>query len=360
MHESAFALKGINTRELVEQYYQAVANGYNSKNSQHYKYFPKVSVEICDGIWEENISNIYKKIAADYPYLTTYQHYALTDVKYRRGNTNNFESKYNAKWTAADNKYGNYVEAEEPFSTETLYDFFWDGGHSLPGVNTRKKDQWVLFKYGYYRPLDEYWQETYSTGVADTSTLNPNDYGGTYLSNANGYTFIQFYQNGSSWSGDSLNGYPSTNIGASGCNVTSNAIALSALTGDTITPRQINNAFSFRTNDASAILNTPAFSKYASSIKISGYIYNPTVNSLITNLQQGKVVILKFDTSQGNVNGWAVSTHFVVCADYKKENGIDYVYVINPNRNASKKTGWHKTSEIDVTGWSTMRLYYKK
>ena len=71
-------------------------------------------------------------------------------------------------------------------------------------------------------------------------------------------------------------------------------------------------------------------------------------------------MILKFDTALGNVNGWANSTHFVVCADYKKENGIDYVYVINPNRNASKGTGWYKTSEIDVAGWSTMRLYYKR
>ena len=156
LHEEEFANQGINTKELVEKYDEAVAKGYDSKNKEHYKYFPRVSVEKCDAIWESHLKAKYESIATQYPDLTTYQHYALTDVVYRRGNIKNFKSEYDSKWTSSDDKFGAYVEADEPFSTDTLFNFFWDGGHSLDGVKTRKKNQWVLFKYGYYRPLKEY------------------------------------------------------------------------------------------------------------------------------------------------------------------------------------------------------------
>lgn len=122
----------------------------------------QVSKEICDAIWSEHIKGLYEGIVSSYSELglTEYQCYALTDVKYRRGNTSDFKSEYESKWSSSDNQYGNYNESNESFSTDTLFNFFWNGGHSLEGVNTRKKDQWVLFKYGYYRPLNEYWQET--------------------------------------------------------------------------------------------------------------------------------------------------------------------------------------------------------
>lgn len=148
-HKTAFANYGIDTVQLV--------NNFLAGNDA------KVEMSICDQIWEEGVLRpIFESITASYEdlNLTEYQCYALTDVKYRRGNTNGFQDEYENKWTESDDQYGNYNEANEPFSTDTLFNFFWNGGHSLPGVNTRKQDQWVLFKYGYYRPLGEYWQES--------------------------------------------------------------------------------------------------------------------------------------------------------------------------------------------------------
>lgn len=63
----------------------------------------------------------------------------------------------------------------------------------------------------------------------------------------------------------------------------------------------------------------------------------------------------------GTVKGWTGSTHFVVCADYKNEDGKDYVYIINPARNPTNPTGWYDISEkIDISGWVSMRIYYRK
>lgn len=344
LHADEFNAYNTNSKQLADNWLNGDRNG-------------KISVEICDAIWESHLKAKYDSIVSKYPNLTTYQHYALTDVVYRRGNTNGFQEKYNSKWKASDDQYGNYEETNELFSTDTLFDFFWNGGHELDGVRTRKKDQWVLFKYGYYRPLNEYYRAT--TITANIDSLDPNDYGGVYTS-SKGYTFIQYYQNKSSWSNDSLNGYSGCNLGGYGCNVTSNAIVLSGLTGETITPRQVNNAFSFASNDASNLLKTSAFSKYDNLIEITGYYYNPTVSGLITNLQAGNVAILKFNAKIGYVNNWAVTTHFVACVDYKNENGTDYIYIINPNRSAKNATGWYATSSINVTGWQNMRFYCKK
>lgn len=143
LHVDEFAEYGVDSQLLAEQWISGDRDG-------------KVSVEICDAIWGTHVKAKYDLIVSKYPDLTTYQHYALTDVEYRRGNTRNFQEKYNGKWSSSDDQFGNYVEANEPFDTNTLFDFFWDRGHRLDGVNIRKKDQWVLFKYGYYRPLNEY------------------------------------------------------------------------------------------------------------------------------------------------------------------------------------------------------------
>lgn len=146
LHTGEFNDYDIDSKELADNWLSGDRSG-------------KVSVEICDSIWETHVKAKYDSIVSKYPDLTTYQHYALTDVVYRRGNTDGFQDKYNSKWSGSDDQFGNYVENDESFSTDTLFEFFWNGGHSLEGVNTRKKDQWVLFKYGYYRPLDEYFIE---------------------------------------------------------------------------------------------------------------------------------------------------------------------------------------------------------
>lgn len=144
LHVNEFAAYGIDSKALADAWLSGDRSG-------------KVEVSICDTIWRENLENLYNSISTQYPNLKIYQQYALVDVKYRRGNTNGFQSAYDSKWTAADDKYGNYVESQEPYSTSSLYSFFNNGyTNTRSGVYRRKKDQWLLFKYGYYRALDEY------------------------------------------------------------------------------------------------------------------------------------------------------------------------------------------------------------
>lgn len=156
-HKAEFEAYGIDTVELVKKY---KANP-SAKNAT-------VSIEICDEIYGNHIKGLYEGVLSSYESynLKEYQYYALTDVKYRRGNlgsskgTSGFSTDYKNLWSDSDNAYGNYVESNENFdSANTLFHFFWDGGHSLKGVRIRKHDQWVIFKYGYYRPLKEYWKE---------------------------------------------------------------------------------------------------------------------------------------------------------------------------------------------------------
>ena len=145
LNVDAFSSYGIDSKQLADNWLNGNRDG-------------KVSVEICDAIWEEGVKTRYESIVTQYPDLTTYQHYALTDVKYRRGNTDGFQEAYDSKWKSSDDKYGDYDESKEPFSMDSLYSFFNNGfTDTSSGVYTRKQDQWVLFKYGYYRPLGEYW-----------------------------------------------------------------------------------------------------------------------------------------------------------------------------------------------------------
>lgn len=151
LHVTEFSAYGIDSKKLADDWLAGGREG-------------KVSVNICDEMWSNLLESKYNTISSKYPSLKEYQKYALTDVMYRRGNISGFDSEYSSKWTSADEQYGNYVEANEPFSTDTLFNFFWNGGHAEKGVNTRKQDQWVLFKYGYYRPLGKYCSTAESSG----------------------------------------------------------------------------------------------------------------------------------------------------------------------------------------------------
>lgn len=341
LHVEEFAAYGLDSKKLADDY-------ESGKTAT-------VSVEIADAIWESHLKTIFDSITTQYPNLTTYQRYALTDVKYRRGNINGFDKQYSSKWKNSDDEYNNYVEANEKFSTDTLFSFFWNGGHDLDGVKTRKKDQWVLFKYGYYRPLSEYFIAAPS--AADISSLATKDYKGTYQSLTGGFTFVEYYQNGASWSSDKLNGGSSSSvtIGNSGCHVTSMAIALTAVTGDTITPKYVNNAFNFMANGDEAILNTTKFSYLKDSVKIGGLITSGlNKNFLVSNLNAGNILMLRF---QGSCE-WTSSTHYVIGADYKKENGQDYIYIVNPNRYGPN--GWVRISKITIGQWTQARIISQK
>lgn len=154
-----FTAYGIDSKKLADDWLAGGRDG-------------KVSVDICDEIWSNLLESKYNTISSKYPSLKEYQKYALTDVMYRRGNIDGFDSEYSSKWTSADEQYGNYAEANEPFSTNTLFNFFWNDGHRLPGVNERKKDQWVLFKYGYYRPLGKYYTASSNNNIDTSSFLS--------------------------------------------------------------------------------------------------------------------------------------------------------------------------------------------
>ena len=115
LHRDAFSKYGINSESLANNW----LNGTRGE---------QVPVDICDKIWEDNLRGIYESIVNTYSNLslTQYQCFALTDVKYRRGNTDGFENAYNTKWSSSDNRYKQNIGTEE-YSLDSLYSFFNNG-----------------------------------------------------------------------------------------------------------------------------------------------------------------------------------------------------------------------------------------
>lgn len=160
LNVEAFSSFGIDSKKLADDYFNGI--------------YGKVPVEICDSIWNDLLYAKYESVASQCQdlNLTEYQLYALTDVKYRRGNIDGFQSEYNSKWTSSDDKYGEDPSSES-YSMDSLYSFFNNGfTNTSSGVYTRKKRQWVLFKYGYYETLQEYWQESYTGNFNNITVYN--------------------------------------------------------------------------------------------------------------------------------------------------------------------------------------------
>lgn len=144
LHVEEFKAYGLDSKKLADDYEAGQIS--------------TVKVEIADEIWNNHLKGLYENISSTYTSLKQYQCFALTDVKYRRGNINGFNDKYNELWSASEDKYGEDASSES-FSMDTLYSFFNnDFTDTSSGVYKRKKDQWVLFKYGYYDNLGEYWK----------------------------------------------------------------------------------------------------------------------------------------------------------------------------------------------------------
>jgi hypothetical protein len=114
-NKEAFNNNNINSEELAKKWLNGDSSG-------------KVSVDICDKIWEERLRSIYYSLVDAYSNLslTIYQYYALTDVKYRRGNIDGFWEAYNEKWSENDNRYKEDTTVEE-YSQDSLYSFFNNG-----------------------------------------------------------------------------------------------------------------------------------------------------------------------------------------------------------------------------------------
>ena len=161
LNVEVFSKHGIDSKKMADNYFKGI--------------YDKVSVEICDAIWNELLYAKYESVVSTCQGLglKEYQLFALTDVKYRRGNIDGFIDKYNRLWDASQDSYKKDTSSEV-YSMDTLYSFFNNGfTDTSSGVYARKKRQWVLFKYGYYQILDEYWTE--SIGTTDY-TFNEGDY----------------------------------------------------------------------------------------------------------------------------------------------------------------------------------------
>lgn len=188
--------------------------------------------------------------------------------------------------------------------------------------------------------LSEYWCG--ATSKASINGLSKGDYNGIYTSASSGLSFIEYYQDGTTWGGDRLNGTTSgSNMSRAGCHATSMAIALTAVTGDQITPRMVNNAYNFMAGEDSGILTTKEFSKYKSKVSISG-LHKGTMSpeALKLNLSTGKTIILRFKTEPWTSSG----SHYVVAADYKDGK----VYIVNTGSWGVKGTtdGWVNYSQV--------------
>lgn len=166
LNVEAFQKHGIDSKKLADDWLNNGTQG-------------KVSKEICDSIWSDGLKARYENIKSTYSNLglKEYQIYSLIDVKYRRGYTNGFEDQYNSLWSSSDDKYGESTSGEQ-YSMTTLYSFFNNGfSDTASGVYTRKKRQWLLFKYGYYESLGEYYKE---------SNYDSSFYGGINIYNSDG------------------------------------------------------------------------------------------------------------------------------------------------------------------------------
>ena len=85
--------------------------------------------------------------------LTQYQKYALVDRMYQNGNINGFVDAYNQYWKDTDDAFKKDTSSEK--YTHGLAQWFM--GSTTGGVNNRRKAEWLLFKYGYYNRINEYY-----------------------------------------------------------------------------------------------------------------------------------------------------------------------------------------------------------
>lgn len=176
LNVEAFASRGYDSKQLADDW---LANGTVGK----------VPVDVCDDIWKEGLKSRYENIKNTYADLNLkeYQIYALVDVQYRRGNTGGFEELYKSLWSSDDDKYGQDPSGET-YDMNSLYKFFNDGfTDTSSGVYTRKQRQWLLFKYGYYESLGEYYTAESATGGGiGGGNYDSSFYGGINIYNDDG------------------------------------------------------------------------------------------------------------------------------------------------------------------------------
>lgn len=319
LHVNEFAAYGIDSKKL--------------------KMGDKVSKEICDSIWGDHLKGLYNGIASSYSNLglKEYQCYALTDVKYRRGNTNGFQDNYNSKWTDSDNQYGSYNESNEKFDTNTLYNFFWNGGHSLEGVNIRKKDQWVLFKYGYYRPLKEYWQANVggeTSGDYSVDNTAASIYGRFTRDDNKVFTIMsQTDMNNVHGLGTGWEGY---------CNKASAVIIASGYT-NTDVYKMAKKAEGIEWIMSNESNTNKFFNEYGLKASVTTTSNTSKIVSTVKEvLPKGGCVSIRFNDYtkvDEDERVWTNSGHWIAILGYKNENGKEKMFIADPGHRGNQ--GWY-------------------
>ena len=334
LHVQEFSAHGVDSKKLADDWLAGNRDG-------------KVEVSICDEIWSTYLRNIYEQIVAANQNLNLkeYQYYALTDVKYRRGNIKGFTEAYQKKWTSSEDKYGKDTSSEA-FDNNSLYGFFLNGyTNTKSGIYKRKKNQWLLFKYGYYASLNEYWKEDYST--SGNATGEPGKTGKVTVSgtevetytNSKGDTYILYRQTQGPWA---TQGYMGGTVAKIGCTTAASATAASKY-DSRLTPMNFLNIQNIGVTRTLAS-NGLKFERVGSDNvqrtesdknKIKGY------------LQEGYPVMIHVNKNSIFTN----SEHYMTLIDI---NG-DKVYLATGDTSTGKKPGWYNFDDV----FKGLDIYYK-
>lgn len=138
-------------------------DGYMKKEAFNKIGYDVTKLKVGDKILKTDIDNIEKQIVQNNITrvngitnglnLTQYQKYALVDRMYQSGGISGFVDAYNQYWQEGEEKLGEDTSAED-YSHGLAR---WFIGTSTGGVKNRRKAQWLIFKYGYYNRIDEYY-----------------------------------------------------------------------------------------------------------------------------------------------------------------------------------------------------------
>lgn len=332
LNVEAFKRFKIDSKELADNWLKGDRTG-------------KVKVEICDTIWRESIETRYETIEEKYGTLglTNYQYYALVDVQYRRGNTDGFESQYKAKWKKEYTKlYYGQDTSKETYDLTTLYSFFWNGGHSKEGVRKRKKEQWLLFKYGYYQALNE--TAIVSTGGTGSGNYDTSCASGYILgkfTSTKGRTYTVINQNKISGWGSNCNRAAAIII-ASGYSKKSATQMVNIVMNREIWPEEQGGSGVAKYKDlgASLTVKDEIWSvKADNGKKVAQYVREAT--------KVGGCVTLRFSSRTGptenSKSSWAYSGHWITILDYRKKNGKEEMFVAESGHG---NTEWYPINEF--------------
>lgn len=125
----------------------------------------KLEKELIDSIEDEIMGEMQTTVESITSGLNlkVYQIHALTSRYYNCGNISGFKDAYNAYWKESDDEYGvaeNASMYNHPLYTNYMSKPTKDNkGNTLPGLVTRRKAEWILFKTGYYISSGNFYQE---------------------------------------------------------------------------------------------------------------------------------------------------------------------------------------------------------